>query len=140
MVGRGVKGLLAGYSTSGGFWLLGPVPGSEVKEAAQQALGRLSAGESRLAISPTCGTNLAVAALLAAGAMRVFGARRKKKRPSWQVNAAVALGAWAVSRPLGEALQRKLTTLSDVKGVRVRNVRTINFGRFRLHRVNIDQD
>jgi len=140
MVGRGVKGLLAGYSTSGGFWLLAPASGSEVKEAAQQALDRLSAGESRLAISPSCGTNLAVAALLATGAMRVVGARRGKKRMGWQVNAAVALGAWAVSRPLGEALQRKLTTLSDVKGVRVKNVRTLKLGRFRVHRVHVAQD
>ncbi len=139
LVKRGVKGLLAGYSTTGGYWLLAPASGSEVETAAEQALGRLSAGESRLAISPSCGTNLAVAALLATGAMRVVGARRRKRRIGWPVNAAVALGAWAVSRPLGEAIQRRFTTLSEMEGVRVKGVRTLRFGRYRVHRVRIDQ-
>ena len=119
LVDRGTRGLLAGYSTAGGFWLLAPVSNSEVQKAAEQALSRLSAGESRLAISPSCGTNLAVAVLLASGAMRVVKARRGKNRTGWPVSVAVTLGAWVASRPLGEALQRRLTTLSDVDGVRV---------------------
>jgi hypothetical protein len=138
LVKRGAKGLLAGYSTASGFWLLAPVSGSEVEEAAQQALDRLSAGESRLAISPSCGTNLAVAALLAAGAVRVVEARRRRKRVGWQVNAAALLGAWIVSRPLGEAIQRRFTTLSNVTGVRIAGVRTLGLYRYRVHRVQVD--
>ena len=135
---RGARGLLAGYSTAGGFWLLAPASGSEVEKAAGQALDRLSAGESRLAISPSCGTNLAVAALLAAGAIRVVGARRRKNRTGWPVSAAALLGAWVVSRPLGEAIQRRFTTLSDLTGVRIADVRTLRLGRYQLHRVQVD--
>lgn len=135
LVRAGTKGLLAGYSTSGGFWLLAPASGSEVEDAANQALTRLSKGDGRLAISPNCGTNLAVAALLATAGLRVVEARRGKGRSGWHVNAAVALGAWAVSRPLGEMLQRRLTTLSDMKGLDVSGVSTVQLGRYRVHKV-----
>ena len=72
----GARGLMAGYSTSGGFWLVAPAPRRQVQEAASTALRRLSAGESRLAISPSCGTNFAVATLLAGLALRLVESRR----------------------------------------------------------------
>ncbi len=135
----GERGLLAGYSTSGGFWLIAPSPGPRVEEAARSALKRLSAGETRLAISPTCGTNLAVAALLAGAALRLVESGRGGRRSGWPLSAAMIVGALMVARPLGGAIQRGLTTLSNMDGVRIREVRSLRLGRYRLHRVRIDQ-
>ena len=135
----GARGLMAGYSTSGGFWLVAPAPRRQVQEAASTALRRLSAGESRLAISPSCGTNFAVATLLAGLALRLVESRRGGKRSGWPLSAALFVGALVVARPLGGAIQRGLTTLSNMDGVRIREVWSLQVGRFHLHRVLTDQ-
>ncbi|MBI4299792.1 MAG: hypothetical protein HY677_01550 [Chloroflexi bacterium] len=55
---------LAGRATPGGFYLYGDIPEETVSAAAEEALGRLSQGESDLAVSTLCGTIIAVAAVL----------------------------------------------------------------------------
>ena len=139
LASSGVKGLLAGYSTSGGFWLLAPASASTVEAAANTALERLSSGESHLAISASCGTNLAVASLLATSVIRVAKAIRGGGRSGWPLNAVLVVGALALARPLGTAIQRKLTTLSLMEGMRVSGVRTLRVGRFNLHRIFTEQ-
>ena len=139
LASSGVKGLLAGYSTNGGFWLLAPASASTVEAAANTALERLSSGESHLAISASCGTNLAVASLLATGVIRVAKATRGGGRTGWPLNAVLVVGALALARPLGTAIQRKLTTLSLVEGMRVSEVKTLRIGQFHLHRIFTEQ-
>ena len=56
---------MAGHSNPTGFFILGELPTDDIQSAAAQALARLRAGESELAIHPGCGTNLATTALLA---------------------------------------------------------------------------
>ena len=114
LVERGHRPPMGGYSTPGGFWVYGNFPSEEVSEAANDALERLRAGESRLAISPYCGTNLAVGiagAVLLASLIRKRVASRTARVP---LVAAAVLGAIMVKRPLGMAAQRELTTLSEV--------------------------
>ena len=139
LASSGVKGLLAGYSTSGGFWLLAPASASTVETAAKTALGRLSSGESQLAISASCGTNLAVASLLASAVIRLTKARPGGGQTGWPLRAVLVVGALALARPLGTAVQRKLTTLSVMEGMRVSRVRTLQIGQFHLHRIFTEQ-
>lgn len=139
LASSGVKGLLAGYSTSGGFWLLAPASSATVEAAAHTALERLSSGESHLAISASCGTNLAVASLLAAAAIRLARTRRGGGPTGWPLNAVLVVGALALARPLGTVIQRKLTTLTLVDGMKVSGVRTLQIGRVHLHRILTEQ-
>ena len=99
---------MGGYSTPGGFWVYGNFPSDEVSGAANDALERLRAGESKLAVSPYCGTNLAVGiagAVLLAGLIRKRVASRAARVP---LVAAAVLGAIMVKRPLGMAAQREV--------------------------------
>src|SRR5688572_24495883 len=57
---------LAGRSTATGFYLYGNLPTDAVESATHEALARLKAGEADLAVTPQCGTNLAVSGILAA--------------------------------------------------------------------------
>ena len=139
LASSGVKGLLAGYSTRGGFWLLAPASASIVEAAANTALKRLSSGESQLAISASCGTNLAVASLLASAVIRLVRAKRGGGRTDWPLTAVLVVGALALAKPLGSAIQRKLTTLSLVEGMKVSGVKTLQVGQFHLHRIFTEQ-
>ena len=56
---------MAGYSTPGGFFIIGQVHISDVQEAVNEALARLQKGESGLAIHPYCGTNFVVSGIAA---------------------------------------------------------------------------
>ena len=56
---------MAGYSDLSGFWIVADLPGQEIKDAADEALQRLSQGEHKLAVHPNCGTNFATAGSLA---------------------------------------------------------------------------
>ena len=114
---------------------MAPVAGSVVNEAAQTALTRLSAGESQLAISRSCGTNFAVAALLASAALRMVESVGGKGRSGWPLSAGLVLGAVLLSRPLGGAIQRGITTLSRMDGMRILEVKSFRIGRLQIHRV-----
>ena len=97
---------MAGHSNPTGFFILGNLPTEDVQSAAAQALTRLRAGESELAIHPGCGTNIATTALLA-GTLAWLTMRGAKStlgriiRLPFAILFAV-LGA-LVSRPLGRS-------------------------------------
>jgi hypothetical protein len=58
---------LGGMSTESGFYLYGPVSTTQLWQAVQTALFRLTEGEWNLAVHPRCGTNLSVGMLLTGG-------------------------------------------------------------------------
>lgn len=58
---------LGGMSTESGFYLYGPVNITQLRQAVQTALSRLTSGEWNLAVHPRCGTNLSVGMLLTGG-------------------------------------------------------------------------
>jgi hypothetical protein len=58
---------LGGMSTESGFYLYGPVNITQLRQAVQTALSRLTEGEWNLAVHPRCGTNLSVGMLLTGG-------------------------------------------------------------------------
>ena len=137
LMARGIKPPLGGYSTAGGFLIIGGVTLEEVSEAARAALGRLKGGESGLAVSPFCGTNLVTGALLAGAAAALVMGNSKGKRlqrlPSVGMAAVIAT---MLARPIGNALQRRYTTLSDARGVEIDGVRQVCAGPLRVHRVS----
>lgn len=110
---------MAGHSDAGGFWLVGDVPCDEVEAAVREALARMRAGESRLAIHPNCGTNFATSGILAgvAAYLATIGAgpRLRDKLERLPLAATLATLALVVSQPLGTMLQARYTT-SGVPG------------------------
>ena len=70
---------LVGHATLDGFNLYGEVEADQVEFAANEALRRLRAGDSRLVIHPNCGTNFATAGMLAGIAAWLPAARYRQK-------------------------------------------------------------
>ena len=62
-LGRDVR--MVGRATRDGYYLYADVPTDLLEESTFEALRRLKSGEGHLAVSPLCGTNLAVAGALA---------------------------------------------------------------------------
>lgn len=129
---------MAGHSNPTGFFILGNFSLEDVQSAATQALTRLRAGESRLAIHAGCGTNLATTALLA-GTFAWFALRGAKStfgrilRLPFAV--AFALAGFALSQPLGPILQQKITTDAEMGNLQLIEIRPAMQGRVTAHRV-----
>jgi hypothetical protein len=129
---------LAGFSTLGGFFILGEVPTAELREAVIQALVRMTNGEKQLALHEGCGTNYVVSGLLAGllAWLGMLGAKSRKDKVERLplVLSLVTLG-FVFSRPLGPLVQQRVTTCGDPGGMTIVEVFPIQFGRLALHRV-----
>ena len=109
---------LVGRATTDGFYIYGSVPTEKIRESAAEALARLKAGESQLAVSPLCGTNLAVAGILAGLASLVaLGNRSRWERAPNVLMAAVV--AVVGAQPLGRLEQRYVTTSAEVQDLEI---------------------
>jgi len=131
---RGLR--LVGRSSLWGFYIYGNVPTEAVLSAAQEGLRRLKAGHRRMAIHPNCGSNLAVAGILAGlGAFLALGgastrSQVSRKKPGFSPErivrlplafTAATLGI-ILAQPLGTALQAHVTTQADIGDLRVVSV------------------
>jgi hypothetical protein len=119
---RGSPGKMLGRASVDGFWLISPFSPDDVRPAAQEALRRLKAGEAELAVSPLCGTNIAVAGALAGiGAMLAAGRRRNVDSIGNAISAAMA--GIVLGQPVGRWVQQRITTLPDLVDVEIISVR-----------------
>lgn len=101
----------AGLSYPGGFVLLCASEQQEVESAVRLAHARLAAGQYHLAVSDYCGTNIVMTALGAALAVRLSS----RKRGPFTGSIAAAAVALVLSPIAGHELQRRVTTLADVR-------------------------
>ena len=137
MLEEGVRGPLGGYSTPWGFFIIGSISTEQLTRLINEALGRLNDGQSEMAISPHCGTNMAVAVLISGMLTRLALGKREEGR--WKrmplVLGAVVAGA-LLSRPIGNAIQRRYTTLSEMDGLQIVSISRAWPGEVpRLHRI-----
>jgi hypothetical protein len=107
---------LAGRASGDGFFFLGEVSSEELTDSAREALTRLQRGEASLAVSPLCGTNIAMAGLLAAGAATMSLSRGRGRFGNAFSAAMVGV---LLSQPLGRLVQKHITTRADLEGVEV---------------------
>lgn len=121
---------LVGRASLWGFYVYGNVPTEGVLAAAQEGLQRLQAGNRRMAIHPNCGSNLAVAGILAGvGAFLALGGLSKNSpRGFWQrlfrlpfACTAAMLGI-VLAQPLGPLFQAHVTTQANVGDLRIVDV------------------
>jgi hypothetical protein len=105
-------------SNSRGFIIFADLDLQWVRDACEEGLRRLHAGEAELAIHPHCGTNLAVGTSVAMiGSLVALTAMRPRTRVASAV--ASSLAGIAAARPLGQMVQRHVTTLPDLEDVRI---------------------
>ena len=133
---RGVRPPLGGYSTRGGFFILSRASTDLVTEAAFEALERIREGQRKLAISPHCGTNMVAAAVLAGLITATLLSNKGGRLPRVPAVAAAIVGANLLSRPIGNELQRRYTTLADLAGVDIEDVYPLWNARYAAHRVS----
>lgn len=130
---------LAGHSDLGGFWIIGELDTQAVISAVDEALQRLQAGERRLAVHPSCGTNFATAGVLAglAAGAAMFGAGRKLRDNVERLPVAILLATLAliVAQPVGSLLQEQFTTSGDPGGLQVVEVKQRENARLPVHRI-----
>ena len=112
---------MAGHSNPTGFFLLGDLQLEHIANAADEALTRLRAGESGLAVHEGCGTNLATTAALSA--TFAWAPLRGAKSTRWRLMLiplaiVFAVFGYRLSKPLGPWLQKYITT-EDRKSTRL---------------------
>ena len=125
---------LFGRAAGDGFYIYGDVSNETVSQAADEGLARLKRGEHTLAVSPLCGTNLVVTALLAGLASRAAMRDRKKTVPFSNVFLAT-LAAVTLAQPLGRLAQKHFTTSSDIADVEVTDVSSRGTGARTRHKI-----
>jgi len=114
---------VVGRTTPMGFYLYGDIDTELVEEAVREAVDTLKENPD-LAVHSRCGTSLAVTAMLAG--LAAFAAESLPARSRWMKLPSVLLASlWGVlvAQPLGLAMQRTITTDSDVEGAVVGPVR-----------------
>jgi Domain of unknown function (DUF6391) len=127
---------MVGHATVDGFNLYGEVETAQVEIAANEALERIRAGESRLVIHPNCGTNLATAGMVAGLAAWVasMGRGTTNKLPRMMLAATIGL---LFAMPLGLTVQEHITTSPVVGNATIRGVTRGHRGSLTMHSVRI---
>lgn len=124
-----------GRAGTDGFYVYANVASDRLEEFAHEALGRLQRGEASLAVSPLCGTNIAVAGILAGAASFVALAGRRSFFDGLSRAVTASMIAIIASQPLGRLIQKNYTTSPDLEGVRIVGVETVGGGIGGLHKV-----
>ena len=127
-----------GRSTADGFYIYGNVSDETVSEVSREALQKLKSGEKNLALSPLCGTNLAVTAVCTGLASLMFMKGRKKRKSSDEISGIIManLIAVVIAQPLGRAVQKHITTSVEVDDMEVDSVTSTDMGRIKRIKIN----
>lgn len=126
---------MAGHSNPTGFFLFGDMTLEDIRNAISEAMTRLRAGESGLAIHPGCGTNLAASTLLPATfAWAPFQGVRSIRWRLLLIPVALmfAVFGYLLSKPLGPWLQRNITTEADLGNMQVMDIVSVRKGVYRV--------
>jgi hypothetical protein len=121
-----------------GFHVYGTVDTKTLADSATEALGRLLAGQAELAVHPRCGTNLAVAGFLAGLATFLTMGRSRPRLSKFPRFILAATFAVIIAQPLGLLIQERVTTSTDIAGLRVAEVTRQVVGRLIIHRVLLE--
>ena len=129
----------AGYSDPRGFFVIGNVSTDQLREAVNEALRRLRAGEEGLAVHPNCGTNFAASGLVAGTlgwlAMLGSGGDVRRRMERWPVVVMLVTAGLILSQPLGPLLQAKVTTDGDIAELEVTEITRFEREGTPVHRV-----
>ncbi len=132
---------LAGYSDLTGFLVVGEVETDKLLTAVNEAITRLKAGETVLAIHPNCGTNFAAAGLVAGSLawLSMLGRNRsfKKQLDRWPMVVSLVTLGMIGAQPLGPYLQANVTTDPNIGDIRVKEIVISKHGTVKSHRFKL---
>ncbi len=131
-VGHDVR--LVGRATNSGFYLYGELTEDRIRESTIEALERLRRGESHLAVSSLCGTNLAVAGVLAgiSSLLALGNHSRLERMPNVLLASMLAM---LIAQPLGRLVQKHVTTDPDLSDTEIVGIREGGHSAGRFHKV-----
>lgn len=118
MLSRKIKNLsIAGRADGSGFYLYGEADTEKIREAADEALRRMKAGEHKWAVHPNCGTGLVTTSLMTslAAVIGLSGTKDDRREVANRLPLVMLLtiGALIVSQPMGLSFQEHFTTLGE---------------------------
>lgn len=123
---------LVGRAVPNGFYIYGNIPTDVIEQSAREGLARLQRGEASLAVTPLCGTNIAVAGILA-GMLSVLSMGRERRLDRLpNVCTAAMLGILA-SQPVGRLVQQHITTRPDLERTSIAGIHSSFSGK--VHKV-----
>ena len=129
----------AGHSDGGGFWILGDIPTTLLSSTVSEALSKLNAGQSDLAIHKNCGTNLLVSGFAAgiAGAAGLIGVGKRPRDKFERIPVITFLSVLALitTRPLGPLLQKRVTTSGDPGNLKISSIKKHSLNGTPAHRI-----
>lgn len=127
---------IMGHATTNGFYVYSEASNETVSESVEEALARLKQGEHELAVSPFCGTNLAISAVMAgmASMLAMKGAKGPNRVPNVLL---AALTAVIAAQPVGRLAQKHLTTSPNVADVDIEEITSTRKGRLTRHKIKI---
>lgn len=132
---------LAGYSDPYGFLVVGNVETDKLLAAVNEAIARLQAGESALAIHPNCGTNFAATGLVAGSLawLGMLGGNRsiKKQLDRWPMIVTLVTLGMIAAQPLGPYLQANVTTYANIGDIHVKEIVISKRGTVIMHRFKL---
>jgi hypothetical protein len=131
-LGREIR--VVGRAAQDGYYLYADVPQDLLDESTHEALQRLKSGEGYLAVSPLCGTNIAVAGALAGivSIAAMGNSRKMENLPSVILGSMLALIA---AQPIGRMVQRYLTTSPDLSDTEIVGIKNGGRGGGRFYKV-----
>ncbi len=103
---------VVGRSDFTGFHLFGPFTPEEIGPAVEEAIARLRGGESQLAITPFCGTNIALTGIMAGAAALI--ATGRSRRDGWPRALMAAMAATLAAPHFGRTVQQYITTDANI--------------------------
>lgn len=118
---RNPKSLLRGRSTANGFYVYGDLELGDLRECAAEALERLRNGEPEMAIHPRCGTNLAVAGMMA-GISSVLVGEIPPRRNRYSRAVLASLVSLFFAPPVGMYAQKRFTTQTPADDMQIVDV------------------
>jgi len=130
-----------GRSDPRGFFLYGDIATDALKDAVEEALTRLRAGERQLAVHSNCGTNYLTTAVMVAGAsfFSLMGTGKNERTVDRLLRLPMAIAASVfaliLAQPVGLAVQQRLTTSSDPGPLKVAAIRRLSSGGPTVHRI-----
>lgn len=129
----------AGHSDGSGFWILGEISSQDLTRSIEDALARLRAGQSSLAVHKNCGTNLLVSGFAAglAGAAGLIGVGDKTRDKIERIPLITlfSVAALLLSRPLGPILQREITVNPDPGDLQIAGITRHSLNGVPAHRI-----
>ncbi|HUF54902.1 MAG TPA: DUF6391 domain-containing protein [Dehalococcoidia bacterium] len=116
---------VVGRSDHSGFWVYARIETDRLKGYVDEALSRLKGGEAHLAISPLCGTNIAMAGILA-GAGSFLAITTSDRRDGLPRAIVASLLGVIASQPVGRLVQKYATTSGEAAGLSVLSVERVS--------------